>query len=217
MKFSLGTNWNSKLLSQIAKLNSQNEDKIFEFFGSLPLSIFGHARQTTKIPNISKELAEKSIRDIKKNGIQFNYLVNSSIFPCLDSQEKLDKALEYFSWIEEQGVDIVTIGSEETLSFVSEHFPEIAINLSIVMAIKSHREAERLYKKFPKIKRITPHQSINRDKEELALIIETSHKYGVEVELLANEICVYTCPKMKEHYIFLSKPYEPIIYHLLMK
>ena len=70
MKFSLGTNWNSKLLSQIAKLNSQNEDKIFEFFGSLPLSIFGHARQTTKIPNISKELAEKSIRDIKKNGIQ---------------------------------------------------------------------------------------------------------------------------------------------------
>lgn len=205
MKYSLATNWDNNLLSQIVPLNLKYQEKIVEFFGSLSTSLFGHARQAGRIPDISRELAGEKIKKIKNANIQFNYLINSSTFPYLDTQQKIDEAKEYFHWIKKQNVDILTIGNEKTLAFVNKYFPEIPINLSVVLAIKTSAKAEILFKKNSNIKRITPHQSINRDKKKLFSIIKISHKYGIEVELLANEICVYNCPKMKDHYIFMSK------------
>jgi hypothetical protein len=73
------------------------------------------------------------------------------------------------------------------------------------MAIKDVNKAERLFKKYPNIKRITPHQIINRDLKKLKDFIKIAHKYKVKVELLANEICLYDCPRMKEHYAYLGE------------
>jgi len=205
MKYSVGTNWNSDLISHIKRLNKENKDKTFQVFGALAFSIFGSARSVPRVKDISVRNAEKKIKEVKNAGLDFNYLVNSSVFPDLEKKENYEKAIAYFQWIGKIKPKIVTIANEKTLDFVCKNFTKLNINLSIVMAIKEPKKAERLLKKYPQIKRITLHQSINRDLKKLKQHIKLAHKHGVEVELLANEICLYKCPRMKEHYAYLGK------------
>ncbi len=205
MKYSVGTNWDKELVTHIEKLNRGNKDKIFQVFGALAFSIFGSARSVPRVKDISVREAEKRIDTIKKAGLNFNYLVNSSVFPNLRKKENYGKAIEYFKWIKSLKPSIVTIANEKTLDFVCTNFPKLNINLSIVMAIKDPKKAERLFKKYKQIKRITLHQSVNRDLKRLKEHIKIAHKYEVKVELLTNEICLYKCSRMKEHYAYLGR------------
>ncbi len=205
MKYSVATNWDNQLVNHIKKLNKENKDKIFQIFGALAFSIFGSARSVPRVKDIPVKKVEKNIKAIKKAGLNFNYLVNSSVFPNLRKKENYDGAIEYFQWIEKLKPHIVTIANEKTLDFVYRNFPKLNVNISIVMAIKDPKKAERLFKKYKNIKGITLHQSVNRDLEKLKKHIKIAHKYRIKVELLANEICLYKCPRMKEHYAYLGR------------
>lgn len=198
MQYSIATNWDERLISRFKKLNLLHKDKIIELFNSLS---FGSEIPTLKI---SRTEAERKIELIKRVGFEFNYLINSSIFPNLSSAEGSKRAIEYISWIKKQGVDIVTLGNEKILSFIWRNFSDLKVNISIVLGLKTIKEVNRLRKKYPNIVRITLHQMINRDKNKLIQhIINAREKDGlkpIEVELLANEICLYNCPLMKKHY-----------------
>jgi len=208
MKFCIATNWDEKLHDYLVKLNSiYKKDKIEYVFGSAPFSIFGSA--VANLPSVSSEEMEKKIAHLRNNGIKFNYLVNSTIFPDLTIKSNYQKALEYFDWIKRQGVEIITIGNKQLLDFVYHHFPDLKINISIAMGIKKIEEINELRKKYPNIERVTLHHTLNRNKAALIKHIKNAHCKGklkpIKIEILANEICLYNCPRMKEHYAVLSK------------
>jgi len=203
MKYSIATNWDDRLITYFKSLNFLHEDRVIELFGSLPLGCAIPASE------ISKSKIEEKIKLIKKQGFRFNYLVNSSVFPDLDSKKGQRKTIEYIYWIETQKVDIVTVADIKLLSFICKYFPKLKINISIVLGIKTTKEVNLLRKRYPNIERITLHQTINRNKNKLIQHITNvrkKHKLApVEIELLANEICFYNCPLMKKHYAYLSK------------
>lgn len=207
MKFSLATNWDNELIDCYSALNKKHKNKIVQIFGSAHRSIFGSAN--AGVPNITFKQIENRIKYAKASGLEFNYLVNSSISPRLISSEDIRVAKEYFAWIEKQNVDSLTIANENTLDFVSKNFPKININISIVMAIKTIERVNQLRREYPNIKKIILHQTLNRDRAGLIAHIKNAHNKNsklapVKIELLANEICLYNCPRMKVHYDALS-------------
>lgn len=205
MKYAVGYNWEEDLVDFAKNFEDISDDKIFEFFGSPAFSFFGGATTYPRIKDVSLKEVEDNVRYVKENGFKFNYLINSSVFPEINSDEDLDKAIEYLNWIKRLGPDIVTVGNEEVLDFVMKYFPEFKINLSIVLAIKSLERAEVFYKKYSNVERVTFHQTINRDVVMLKKHIKLAHSYDIEVELLVNEICLHDCPRMKDHYDYLGK------------
>lgn len=203
MKYSIATNWDDKLITYFKRLNFLYEDKVIELFGSLPLAC------AVPAPEISKPKIEEKIKLIKKAGFRFNYLINFSVFPDLNSKKGQRKTMEYIYWIETQKVDIVTVADKNLLSLICKYFPELKINISIVLGIKTIKEVNLLRKRYPNIERITLHQTINRNKHKLIQHIANAHQEKglkpVKVELLANEICLYNCPLMKKHYAYSSR------------
>ncbi|HCC22843.1 TPA: hypothetical protein DF272_01545 [Candidatus Falkowbacteria bacterium] len=224
MKYSVATNWKPALVENIASLNRNHQDQVTEIFGSLAFSIFGSARSVPGVPEISKQKFTEQLNNFKTNGIKFNYLVNSSTFPNLNLKENQRRAHEYFDWITSLKPEIVTVGNRKTLEFISRNFPTLSINLSIVLALKTVLSVNDLREKYSNITRVTLHQTVNRQKSNLIAHLKNAHKKNkklppIEVELLANEICLFNCPRMKSHYNYLSqqsqtnrpsvKPFEP--------
>ena len=205
MKYAIGFNWESELVDFARELNLKSKDKIFEFFGSPAFSFFGGATTYPRVKDVSFEKVEKKVKYVKSKGIEFDYLINASVFPKINSGDSFKQAINYLEFIKNLNPEIITVGNEETLNFIIKHFPEFKINLSIVLAIKSLNRAEAFFKKYSNIRRIVLHQTLNRDKKELEKHIKLAHKYNVEVELLVNEICLYDCPNMKAHYNYLGK------------
>lgn len=208
MKYSVASNWDNNLSAALKKLNAESKkDKITELFSSLSPSVFGYAAPT---PVISAAEVEEKIKKIKKAGFKFNYLINASVCPNLNSKDQLEKSIKHITWVKEQKVDIITVGNERVLSFIYKYFPELKVNISIVLRVKTILKVNLLRKKYTNIKRITLHQTLNRDHDKLIKHIANAHKsqrgmQPVQIELLANEICLFNCPLMKKHYNYLSR------------
>jgi len=204
MKYSIGYNFNKKLINYFSKLNKKNNNLIFEVFFAVKGGYLGGARYYD-LPKTSFEEAEKQVKLLKKNSFKINYLINTSYCPDLKNKKVETKVKEYFSWVESIKPDIVTVANEKIMFFLEKFFPSLKINASIVFGLKTVKQVNDLRKKHPNLARITLHQSVNRDKKLLIKQIKNakSKKYTpVEIELLANEICLYMCPKMKEHYYY---------------
>lgn len=207
MIYSIASNWDDELLEGLSKLNSKYNNKVIEVFGSSAYSFFGSAN--AGIPDIGKNEIERKIKKAKLLGFKFNYLVNSSVCPKIETQEGLKKALDYFKWLESMKIDSVTIANEQLMDFVYNNFPKLKINVSIVARIKTVDEINNLRIKYPSIQRVILYQFVNRDKN---LILEhvknarlqKSRSKSIETELLANEICLHQCSRMQDHYLSLS-------------
>ncbi|EKD25621.1 MAG: peptidase U32 [uncultured bacterium (gcode 4)] len=207
MKISIATNWDDDLVDYISKSNNDClSNSICEFFASKAFSILWSAN--TDVPDLSLQDIKQKISYIKDKNIQFNYLINSSKMPDLNDEIIRKKVLDYLSWINTLGIDILTVASEDLLDLIYKNFPNIPINISVVLWLKTIEKANYLREKYPNIVRLTLHQDINRDKKLLEEHIKNAHNHQtlkpVEIELLANEVCFIGCWLMKDHYDALT-------------
>ena len=195
MKFSVATNWDDDLIYFAKTLNNTyKRNQIFEFFGSIQGS--GVAIEGQK--KLTKETIEKKIKLIKSLGFSFNYVANSLNL----SHVEIDSLVR---WINEINVDIVTVSNIDIVDYMHKHYPHINIAISIITGIRDINHINQLIHKYDNIKRIILNQSINRDKQKLEQhIFNMKNKNNYEIELLGNEICLYNCPKMNEHYEYIS-------------
>lgn len=208
MDFSVASNWDDGLVVGLNELNNKSKsDKVTEVFGSSAFSLFGSAN--AGLPDIQKEEIEKSVKKVHLLGFKFNYLVNSISYPLIKTKEDFQEAISYFRWLDKINVDSITIANEDILKFVYNNFPQIKINVSIVMGIRTVEQVNSLRKNYPSIQRVILHHTVNRDKKCICEHVKNSQisvgdSKSIEIELLANEICLYNCPRMKEHYLALS-------------
>jgi len=207
MKFSIGYNFDSHLIKYF-KEHNKKDDFIFQVFFALKNGYLGSARYK-EIPKLSLVETEKQFKRLKTT-MDVNYLLNSSFCPDLGDSENLRKLDEYISWVVSQKPSIVTVANINILKFLRDKYPNLPVNVSIVFGLKTIKQVNALREKFPNIKRITLHQTVNRDRALLLQHIKNAKKKKkgmapVEIELLANELCLYNCPKMKKHYFYNSK------------
>lgn len=201
MKFCVATTRDDGLIHGLKKIEGiSGRSKIYELFGSLPVSPVGSGREAISVPTVSREKAANHIELTHSLGIRFNYLINAS---CMGNREfssvGYNELMEYLGWINEVGVDVVTVTIPLLIEIIRSQFPKIELNVSTVNHVRSISQIE--YFRKLGVNRITLSYMSNRDFE---LIRRLKSIHDVDFEILVNESCLLDCPFRMYHYNLVS-------------
>jgi len=189
LRLSVPNNWQRDLISRLRKENVE------ELYGKLPQDIVGGGRASVVLPSISRKRFVQYILQIHKNGLKFNYLLNST---CLDNlewsiswQRKFRKFLDYLVVI---GVDKVTISIPYLLELIKKQYPHLEVCVSIQTGIKSLHQAK--FWEDLGADEITLFMDINRN---FPLLKKIRKEVNCKLRLIANLACLYGCPFYHYH------------------
>jgi collagenase-like PrtC family protease len=201
MKFCVATTWDDRLIHGLKEIEDvSGKSKIYELFGSLPVSAIGSGREAVSVPTVSREKAANHIELAHSLGIRFNYLINTS---CMGNREfssvGYNELMEYLGWINEVGVDTITVTIPLLIGIVRSQFPKIEINVSTINHVRSVSQIE--YFRKLGANRITLSYMSNRDFE---LMRRLKSIRDVDFEILINESCLLDCPFRMYHYNLVS-------------
>ena len=190
MKFSVPTNWQDDLLSDIKKKD------VVEVYGKLAKDYIGGGRASAIIPNPSKKKAVQHIRDLSKNGFKFNYLLNST---CLDNEEFTRKGqgkiYKLLAWLSAIGVDSVTVAIPYLLEMIKKQYPNFRVSISTHTGIDSVQRAKN-WEDLGADKLTLSVLDVNRDFRQINKIRKA---VKCKLQVIANLTCLYNCPFYKYH------------------
>ena len=184
MNLRLAFNWDEKLLDNIGDL------PVKSMFGILPSDVVGGGRPTAALRKISKDDATTLIKDIRKRGISFNYLLNAV---CLDNKEYTREwtaeLVKHLEWLVSCGVDSLTVSIPYLIQFIKKHYPDFKISTSIFDRISTVERAR--YFEDLGVDDVVLDPNINR---ELKLIGKMRKALNTEMTMYVNGHCLYQCP-----------------------
>ncbi|MBU3933662.1 MAG: U32 family peptidase [Candidatus Omnitrophica bacterium] len=190
LRFSIPTNFQRDLIPNLTK-----NKNIEELYGKLSRDIVGGGRASAVLPFVSKKRLTQHILEAHKNGLKFNYLLNST---CLDNlewsiswQRTFRKLLDYLVKI---GVDRVTIGIPYLLEVIKKKYPELEVCVSVQTGIKSLPQAK--FWENLGADEVTLFMDINRN---FPLLSNTRKEINCKLKLIANLACLYGCPFYHYH------------------
>ncbi|KKQ80611.1 MAG: Peptidase, U32 superfamily [Parcubacteria group bacterium GW2011_GWC2_38_7] len=200
-QFSLATNFDPKLLSEVDRLNKKYlESRVFEVYGALPISLTGSGRSAIGLPAVSTTDLEEHIRLAHQYSLKFNYLMNSSSVGDLNNAvycKQLDEFLNYLINIQ---VDSITLADEMLIKYVKEKFPELPVHVSLITGVDAVEKAKMFSDLGVELITLNQH-TINRDLKTIKAIVKA---VDCRVMLYANISCLQNCPMRDAHYKWLS-------------
>jgi collagenase-like PrtC family protease len=184
MRLLVPTNWNSKLLEA---LENYPVDGIY---GALDRTVIGGGRPTYALPAVTKKEAEEHVEQAHSMGIKFDYIMNA---PCLNLME-FDKEthreiIGHLEWINNIGVDCVTVTIPYLIELIKEQFPALKVKVSVHTHINSVQRAK--FFEMLGADKFTPDYSLNRDFNLLEKIKKATK---CDMSLILNDACLYQCP-----------------------
>lgn len=190
MKFSVAYNGDLELIQRLSKYST-----VEHIFGTMSNSLTGNGRCIDGVPLLKKEDIEQAVSLAKKNGLEFNYLINSS---CMGNREyykeeryEIEKLLD---WIESIGVTWVTIANPVILQLCKVRHPRLKVSLSSFATVDSVERAKYFINMG--VDEITVRENINR---EFSLLELLSRMSTCEMQVLTNQTCLYQCPLQFYH------------------
>ena len=190
-----GSTWNIEQLESIIKINKEYEKGkivISELYGSLrnkhiPLL---SARADYRIPECDIEDFKKYVQKARENDIEINYTCNA---PLVNSVHEIFAAEEeyakWFIFLEEIGVNRVTVANPLLLGIIDKYAFKLKIEISTIMHSSFATNLD--YYQNYNIDRICPNIYLNRNWSFLKEYNRVAEQKGIEVQLLANEFCMY--------------------------
>jgi len=195
MQLSIPANWKISLLPEVKK------PLVKELYGKLSKDFVGGGRSSLTVPEISKERARKYVREVKKCGLEFNYLLNAA---CLDNREFTrygqKRIHSLLDWVVSIGADSVTIAIPYLLQLIKKKYPRLKVYVS-TMAQVSSVERARMWEDLGADRITLAHQDVNRDFKLLKAIREN---VTCRLQLIVNNGCIYNCPFYIYHTVLLS-------------
>jgi collagenase-like PrtC family protease len=195
MRFSVPTNWQDDLLSKITK------SQIKEVYGKLSRDFIGGGRSSLTTPEVSKSKAETHIKKIREYNLDFNYLLNAV---CLDNKEftrwgqkQIRKILD---WLIKIDVNSITVSIPYLLQFIKRNYPQFKVYVSTMAQVNSVERA-RLWEDLGADLITLAHQDVNRNFQLLEAIRKN---VSCNLQLIANNGCIYNCPFYIYHTTLLS-------------
>jgi collagenase-like PrtC family protease len=187
------------LIQGIASRNVNGQIK--EVYGKLPLDYVGGGRPAWQQTFVSKKEMESLIREVKKKGLRFNYLLNAL---CMDNfefsrvgQKRLIRLLD---WLVKNEVDAVTVAIPYLAAWLKKRYPSIYVSVSAWSNVNSLRKAK--FWEDLGVDRITfPDTYVNRN---FAFIKLLRKHLKCKIQLLANTACLWHCPDNVNHALFCS-------------
>ena len=202
--------WNKEVVKKIISISKSTGGlEIKEIYGSLASGPIGHGRSKNSVKDISRDEAIDFRLFLKENNIDFTYLLNA---PFKLKDDKLQEVDEYLKWIiNEFKPDALTIASYELMKHIRQIDNNIPIHISTIAGVKDSKDLERYLDIHPT--RVVPHHDCGKRWQDLKDIAELGNKNGIEVELLATESCLFSCPHREAHYKFLADETKDETFH----
>ncbi len=190
MELSVCTNFQDDFLGMIKKF------PVEEVYGKLTEDFIGGGRPSVILPDISRKGFEKIINELHKNGIKFNYLLNST---CLNNQELTKKGYNSIrrdlDWISKVEVDSVTVSISYLAKIIKKYYPQLKLKVSAFAGVRSLRQAQYWEELGADVITLEP-QTMNR---EFGLIKNITSNIEIRIQLIVNQGCLYFCPNVFYH------------------
>jgi len=200
LTFSIATNWDDNLIKEIELLDPGH--KVTEIFGKLASDFVGGARVPYILPFISKNNASRHIRLIKDMGRKFNYLLNAS---CLDNREFTRtgqrQIRRLLSWLDSLEVDVITIANPYLGYLIKKEYPRFELAVSLHASTGSLRKI-KFWAEEIKASKVT--LCLHKTNRAFPLLKKIRSAVSCDLQLIANQLCLYDCPFSIYHNNFVS-------------
>lgn len=192
IKFSLATNFSSDFVEGIKKFSD-----IYEVYGRMKDDVFCAGRPNNSTKDITRDIFEDHVNQIRKQNINFNYLLNGA---CYGNKEQnhdwQKKCIDYIGYLVDIGVNAVTITNPLILILVKKYFPDLICRVSTFCCVDTVRKAT-FWEDMGADIICLDFVKVNRN-FELLREIKNSLK-SAKVELLATNSCIKDCPYIHTH------------------
>ena len=190
MRLSISTNFQDDYIDEIKKFS------VKEVYGKLNTDFVGGGRPSFMLPVIGKKKLGLFIKELHLNGIKFNYLLNST---CLNNREVTKKGYNKIrsdlDWLSEIGTDSVTVAISFLGQIIKKHYPQFNLHVSAFAGVRSLRHAQYWEELGADVITLEP-QTLNR---EFSIIKNISSNIKAELQVIANQGCLYCCPNVNYH------------------
>jgi collagenase-like PrtC family protease len=163
------------------------------FYGQVANDTLGGGR--VQVKNGLPQDLEAFITAIKRQKKQFNYIINGNCFSNLEFSSSVKKLLyNKLEWLQQLGVEMVTLSNPFFVKFCRKHFPDLKISLSVITHVDNLKQL--LWWEDQGIDQITLSKDINRDFETLTQMHKNSK---VKLQLIVNDPCIPFCHLSNYH------------------
>lgn len=196
MKFSVACNFDDALLEGLKPY------PVYEIYGKLTSDYFGGGRPSFYLPEVNRKTVERFVKKAHEQGIAFNYLLNASAMGNLEftreGQEHMDEMLD---WLDEAGVDSVTVANIFFLRLVKKRHPRLKVRVSSHRFTDTPRKV-RFWVDNGADYIVINEVGIHREFKVLEAMREAAG--NVELQLIVNNWCRYDCAIAGNHAVTLS-------------
>ena len=196
MKFSVACNFDEELLEGLKPY------PVYEIYGKLTSDYFGGGRPSFYLPEVDRVRLERFVALTHARGIEFNYLLNASAMGNLEYTREGQREMEaMLEWLNEIGVDSVTVANAYFLRLVKRRHPRIKVRIS------SHRYTDNARKVRFWVENGADYvvvSEVNIHREFKVLEAMKKAAQGVELQLIVNNWCRQDCAIAGNHAVGLS-------------
>lgn len=194
LKLMVGSNYDPALPEAFRALNEKyagNGIQIHEIYGSVQsVKVFGSARPDFRVPKTDVETFGKTVKQFVDAGILVNYTENIPIVKKSDIDKVLIK--EKLDMLKSFGVGRLTISHPLAMELVQE-LCDIPIEISTIYRANTAYQLRELKRRAPNINKMCLDVAQNRNFKLIFKLLEEAKKLGIDIELLANELCIADC------------------------
>ncbi len=195
MRLSVATNFDPLLVEALRKY------PVVELFGKLRRDAVGGGRAPYQLSPVSRKELAAHVAAARGAGIGFNYLLNAS---CIGNREITragqSEIEELCSWLEDIGVESVTVSSPLLLRLVKTRFPGFKVRISVFGGVDRVRKAQ-MWEEMGADCIVLDSILVNR---EFAALEKIRKAVRCGLELLVNNSCLYGCSMSPSHMNALS-------------
>ncbi len=195
MRLSVATNFQPDLVEGIRGY------PVYELFGKLPADPLGGGRASYMLAPLSKRRLAAHVRDARRHGIRFNYLLNAA---CLDNREWTRKGQReirrLLDWLAEMGVDAVTVSLPHLLELIKRCYPQFRATVGVFAGV-DHVGKARMWEELGADCIALESLSVNRS---FSLLSSLRKSVKCDLMLLVNTNCLQSCPFSRAHMVALS-------------
>jgi collagenase-like PrtC family protease len=197
MRISLACNWELSLLKYIQRDPEVRRD-VFDLYGTYDMNFTGSGRPFLLMPKKERGEVEDYINKVHDLNLKFTWLWNGGClgYHKFNSKEQ-NSALKELVWLEDLGVEYLTVSDPYLANFVKEYHPNITLKVSVIAEVNSLSRALDWEKIIGSDGVLTLSIMLNRN---FPLLKEIRNNVNCDIELLTNDCCLFECPFRFFHY-----------------
>ena len=137
MRLNIATNFDPRLIDAV------KDYPVVELFGKLREDAIGGDRAPYQLAPVARRQVSEHVRQARKKGVGFNYLLNSS---CLGNREIVRKGQrdieKLMDWVCEIGATMVTVATPYMLKLIKIRYPRLKVRVSVFSGVDRVRKAQ---------------------------------------------------------------------------